>query len=127
MSARIENARITDTFLGIEGHGMFTFIIQLDFKEWSQAFGTYAIDTFNTETKQRDPSAVAGYAIARILKIAGVDQWEKLEGRYVRAKIEGGMVRAIGPILGDPDFDYDGTFWFTPADEFKQFEKDGEA
>jgi hypothetical protein len=113
----IENARIRSTSLGNDDHG-FTFWLNLDFGSSEQGFGSYRIrmdDALNPRNR------FGIHCIARILSVVGVKKWEDLPGHYVRARREGGLLRAIGPILGDPDYPkyYD---WFEPGTEWEQFE-----
>ena len=106
MNEYIENAQITDTFLGIEDHGIFTFSIMLDYGSSGQGFGHYSLDGYNKELKKREGWANGIMVLRGILEAVGVDSWEKLKGRYVRVKRVGehefsAMVRAIGHPIKD--------------------------
>lgn len=99
----IKNALITGTQLGYEDHGIMTFFIFLDFGGICGGFGGYALDSYDQENKSRKHSAYAGISIEAILKTAGVDSWEGLKGKYVRAETEGlgGGIIGIINILDD--------------------------
>jgi hypothetical protein len=86
---QIRNARITSTFLGDEDHGIPTFYLQLDYGGSSQAFGGYDLRFF-------------GYPILQeVIKIVGVESWEKLPGKHLRADADWGKVHRIGNLLSD--------------------------
>jgi hypothetical protein len=84
----ILNARITDTMLGYEDHGILTFSIFLDCGRYSTAFGGYCLDSYDNEKKCRIHSKYLGISIEKILKVAGVERWEDLKGKYVRLERE---------------------------------------
>ena len=90
MSEDIRNARISETFLGIEDHGMFMLAMTLDYGGTGQGYQV----TFGNSSELQD-------AIKAVLKVAGVKSWEELIGRYVRVRIEGGLVQNLMPLLGD--------------------------
>lgn len=96
----IKNAKIDGTELGITDRGE-SFWIQLDYGDSShQGFGGYRLG-----------GKFTNYVILGILNAVGADSWEKLKGTPVRAKVEDGMVRAIGHYLDEK--------WFDPR-EFKE-------
>lgn len=77
-------AKITDTFLGIEDHGIFTSEIFVSYGSGgSQGIGGYYLDSYIPEKKRRVGTAFGMEFIARTLKICGVDSWEKLKGRTI--------------------------------------------
>lgn len=100
MSYERVNVRIRDTMLGWEDHGIFTFLLRLDYGGWVQGAGQlYLGDSKGVHAK-------TGELISAILKTVGVDTWEQLPGKHVVAiKDEGfaGLVRGIAPILGGDD------------------------
>ena len=100
---RIENARITSTMLGIEDHGILTCFIHLLGDGWGCGFGGYVLDQWDDAHKQRVGTAFAADCILGILAAVGVEKWEDLPGKYVRAKTEGpgGGILAIGHIVED--------------------------
>ena len=100
MSERqIVNARIRSTHLGYEDHGIFTFLLDLDYGGAGQGFGTYALDEH--DGKRRVGTASGMGIIIEILKVVGVEKWEDLPGKYVRADAEHIKVHGIGNVLED--------------------------
>lgn len=120
MTKEIVNARITGTNLGIEDHGILTFMIFLEWPGCGQGLGGYCLD----KPISRDCETRAGFgpgliAIRKILETVGVTKWEDLKGQLVRAKVDGwGSSRPpiIGHILEDRWFD---------LKEFMDSHKDG--
>lgn len=95
----IQNAKITDTMLGYEDHGIFTCMLYLDYGGSCQGFGGYQLGKEYTDKH-----------IQGIMKAVGVDKWEKLKGQMVRVKRDpgyGGKILAVGHILEDK--------WFNPV------------
>lgn len=70
----IWNAIIKSTFLGIEDHGIFSFMLTLEERSQGQGFGGYELKY----EKYGIP------LLETILKIVGVTSWEELTGKYVR-------------------------------------------
>jgi hypothetical protein len=86
----IRNAKITDTMLGREDHGIMTFMVYIDISESGCCgVGGYAIDCYDRETKGRKFTAKGLEAISKILEVVGVDTWEELKGNYIRVKDNG--------------------------------------
>lgn len=108
MSIRGEiiNATIERTMLGVEDHGLLTACITLKYAGSSQVFGGYSFGSAGRPAL----SAVGMEFIRRVLKIAGVERWEDLKGRPVRADADHGTVYGIGHFI-DGDF-------FYPREEF---------
>lgn len=102
-SDNIVNARISSTMLGIEDHGIMTFMISLDYGGMAQGYGGYAMDSYNPTTKKRIGSSFGIEAIRFILETVGVDRWENLLGKYVRVERGDnyGKIIAIGNIIED--------------------------
>ena len=73
----VHNAAIKRTFLGIEGHGIFTFSIELEFGVGGQCFGNYALISGSKPNHSIS-------LLKDIINVVGVDSWEKLLGKYVR-------------------------------------------
>lgn len=90
----IQNAKISGTELGGNERGP-SFWVYLDYGGAGQGFGGYRLGGEFTH-----------YVIMGILEAVGVDSWEQLKGKPVRAKIEDGTIVAIGHFLDDK--------WFTP-------------
>ena len=101
--AEERNARIRDTFLGIEDHGLFIAQIGMDYGGSHQGFQRildYSGDNSLTVIRQ-------------ILEVIGVDSWEALRGKHCRVRVKDGFIRHIGNILDDK-----WTIW--PEDEAAQ-------
>lgn len=83
-------AKINYAFLGIEGHGIMSFALDMSYGTSAQAFGHYALG----------PNAAD--VLQAILSACGVDEWGKLKGRTVYAVIEGsgfgGLIRGLAPL-----------------------------
>jgi len=98
MKSEIFNAKVRDTFIGIEDHGIFTAFIQLDLSDGTtQAFGTYDLRTHDAAFK----------FVAGCLRICESESWEKLKGSTLRARRDDERLTAIGKLLKDD--------WFEPA------------
>ena len=108
----IENARIESTMLGIKDHGIMTAFLHLDFEGSCQGFGGYGLDSYDREEEKRVASKACGYFIKRVLETVGVENWEDLHGKYIRAKRSFTKIHAIGNILEDK--------WFNPREEFER-------
>jgi hypothetical protein len=114
MSEDTKNAKLVDTMLGYEDHGILTFYITVDFGGSGQAFGGYALDapprdrtgTLRVATKG------AGIIIASLLHTLDVPCWEKLKGQIVRVRGDYNRITAIGHALRDR--------WCVPAELFAQ-------
>jgi len=92
----IKNAKIVDTSLGYEGHGIMTFWLHLNYGGGScQAFGGYSLGGKNKGWKH------AMGLIETVLEVVGVGTWEDLKGEHIRVKAEHEKVHAIGNFLDD--------------------------
>lgn len=92
-------AKIRATFLGIEDHGIFTSVLDLDYGGSGQGAGTLCLDYNDRELGQRVesvPGAVHRWVLG-CLRACGVDQWEKVVGRTVIAICEDGW---NGKVIG---------------------------
>ena len=94
----IRNARILETFLGFEDHGIFTAILTFDYGGAQQSMPGFGL---------RDENGIGWGAeyLARLLEKVGVDSWERLKGLHVRVDIQGGVAVRVGHILKDQWFD----------------------
>lgn len=96
------NAIIESTMLGIEDHGMITCFLHLNYGGSGQGFGGYSLESMDSK----------GITfIRKILETVGVDKWEQLKGKYVRARWEHNKCHAIGHIIEDK--------WFSPEEFYK--------
>jgi hypothetical protein len=107
------NAKIVSTKLGKEDHGIFTAWLFLEWPNSGIGFGGFAFDEWDEELQKRvDKNGfVEGY-ISEILDTVGVDNWEDLKGKYVRAKIGGvgSKCQAIGNLLENKWFNHEEFF-----------------
>lgn len=105
MEEKIVNAEITGTKLGYEDHGIFTFSIDLKLSSPVSyiSIGGYALDGYDAKLDRRTFCAEGLEAIASILKVVGVDNWEDLKGKYIRVKSRGwgGTIDEIGNLMED--------------------------
>lgn len=111
----IVNARITDTFLGIEGHGIFTLSINIEMAGCECRIGNYCLSY--TENGKVHYEAKNSEAICRVLDVVGVDSWEKLKGQYIRVEKNGrGGIHTIGNLMKDE--------WFNLKEFFSDSQSD---
>jgi len=102
----IKNAKIEDTFLGVEDHGILTFMLYLDYGGCGQAAGSYSLGSGNP--RQYSSCEI----IEKILEIAEAEKWEDLNGKFIRVKCEWNKVHEIGHPLKDK--------WLNFAEFFKK-------
>lgn len=106
-STHIENALITSTMLGYEDHGILTAFVHVSGEGWGVGFGGFALDAWDEATKKRIGTAYGCQFIADVLRVVGVDAWEKLAGQHVRVESEGlgGRALRLGHITKNQWFD----------------------
>ena len=105
----IKNAKIKDTMLGIEDHGIMTFMLHLDYEGSGQGAGGYSLDTpikKDGQHWQRVGTAGGMNLVMEIMKVVGVSKWEDLKGKYIRAQADQRKVHAIGHFLKDEWLDF---------------------
>ena len=103
----IKNAKITDTMLGREDHGIFTFAIYVEISGGGCCgIGTYCLDHYDREKECRVFNAKGLEVISNILDVVGVDTWEQLKGKFIRVKDEGwgSPIEEIGNLMSDKWF-----------------------
>ncbi len=115
-------AKITDTFLGREDHGVLTATITVTYGNSSfQGIGGYTLDGYDRETKERTYTGYGLEFIARILEVCNVQSWEKLKGRTIFVLMENEKygARVLGikslPTEGNASFIFDDL-----ADKYKE-------
>jgi hypothetical protein len=101
-----KNAKIENTYLGYEGHGILTCYLALSYGGSGQSFGGYEL---------KHPAYGINF-IDKILKTIGVDSWEQLSGKMIRVKAERTGISAIGHIIEEK--------WFSPQDLEKEANND---
>ncbi len=98
--------------LGIEDHGIMTFMIHISFGGTGQGFGGFALDRPPIKqgyTSPRLPTAYGMGVVMHLLRVFDVDRWEKVQGLYCRVRRKDGSwnstLQAIGHIVQDRWFD----------------------
>lgn len=104
----VKNAKITHVSITMADHGCLTFWLTLEGSGWGCGFGGYCIGKGHRGAKEF--SAKNGWgleAMMRIMDTVGVETWEDLKGKYVRAEVEswGGTITKIGNIMDNKWFD----------------------
>src|SRR4051812_19355959 len=94
--------------LGVEDRGILTCWLNLDFGGSGQGFGGYALDQWDEEKDARLGTAYGMEFIRRLMNVVGVEKWEDLVGKHVRAETDWSRVHRIGHITRDK--------WFNPSD-----------
>lgn len=113
-----KNALINDTLLGYEDHGIFTFILHLDYGGSGQGAGMYTLDSYDKVLKRRVGKGYSLDLIMQILNIVGVRSWEELKGKHIRVRADFGKVYAIGNLLKEE--------WLVFEDFFAPYRKESE-
>lgn len=97
-----KNAIIKSTTLGIEDHGILTFWLHLEYDGSGQGFGGYALDEYDVKEKRRKGTIFGCQTILDVLRVVGVDSWEKLPGSSVRVtSTPDGSISSLGHFLKD--------------------------
>ena len=104
----IRTARILDTAIVMGDHGCLTFDLMLEGNGWRVNYGGYAIaHGYRGATEFRAENGDGLEAMMLIMEVVGVDRWEDLKGKIIRAKSEwrsGSSVDIIGNIIEDKWF-----------------------
>ena len=90
--SEVRNARIVDTYLGYEDHGIFIVQVNLDYGSSRQSL-QYAV------SPESDLTLLT--VLKELMNAVGVMSWEQLKGKHCRAMIQKGMVRQLGNIIED--------------------------
>jgi len=109
----LHNAIIKSAGISNEDHGVLSAWLGLDYGGNVQGFGGYILYSPKRVHQQGN---YAGHFIWRVLEVAGVTSWGKLEGKTIRVKSEHSKVHAIGHIVRD--------LWFNPSDEFEKMKEE---
>ena len=102
-----KNAKITGTMLGIEDHGIMTFMLHLKYGgSSSQGAGGYGLDEYRKTLDKRVGTAFGMELVKAILETVGVNTWEELPGKMIRVKADHQKVHAIAHVLDDNWLDF---------------------
>ena len=101
-----EIAKIRRAYLGVEDHGILACSIDFDFGGSGQGTGCYCLDEpIHDEDGKfigREGTAYGMQFVAAVMRAAGVESWDKLEGRTVFALRDsegwGGKIIGIAPL-----------------------------
>jgi hypothetical protein len=110
MTAKIKNAIVESVTIDDAERGVLNAWLHLDYGGSGQGFGGYALYMPKGFKNHDAKSGYAGHFIWRCMEIAGVTKWEKIAGKAIRAKIEDGLVVAVGHITKDD--------WFEPRKDW---------
>ncbi len=99
MKDNTKTARIIDTFLGIDDHGIFTLGLTLEREVGIQGFGYHNLQYKKYGIKY----------LRKILETLEADSWESLNGMYLRCYSENSLIKGIGHIVKDK--------WFNPEQD----------
>lgn len=86
----IENAIVGSIFVGLEGHGIPTIMVDLDFGS-HQGFGGY-------DLRYKDTAATF---IKGLCRVTECDDLSEMNGKVVRIERGGGMIQRIGHPVRD--------------------------
>jgi hypothetical protein len=108
-----KNAKITSTKLGaLSERGIMNFWIMLDYGDGChQGLGGYALDSYDKEKGKRAQTKLTGELVFNILNVLELDSWEDLNGKYIRAIMEGAndfsaQVVGVAHIIKDQEFNF---------------------
>jgi hypothetical protein len=96
--SEIVNVKATSTFIGKEDHGVFTIGVELSGSGIGIMYGGYGY------TNMPEYHVLAMIELIRVFDVA---QWEKIPGKFCRAKLEGSRVVAVGHLIEDIWFSFD--------------------
>ena len=106
---RIENALITNVDLSMADHGCFTLAMTLEGGGWGVVYGGYCLGKgyLVADDNFFDGSAAGMEYLIRIMDTVGVENFQDLNGKYVRVATKGwgSSVKIIGNIIKDKWFD----------------------
>lgn len=131
---RKDIAKITDTMLGTESHGIFTCYLTVDYGGSGQSVGGYSLDTpIQDENGKHAGRIGTGYGmefIIRVMRACGVSKWEDVKGRtiFVLQDLEpDALALGTAKVLGIENLPTEKGEQFIFADLAKEFLLEGEA
>lgn len=80
----MENATITDVFVGREDHGILTLWLQLQGDGWGVGYGGYSLDQWDEQEGRRVGSSLLADLILALFDTFEVDSLDKLKGKPCR-------------------------------------------
>jgi hypothetical protein len=91
---------IDSTVLGVNDHGIFDCWLHIDFGGSMQGFGGYRLDEYDETTGDSKPSEFGMAYIMSVMRVLGVDTWEKVKGRtiWVFRKSDYDQIVGIGSV-----------------------------
>ena len=115
----IQNAVITGVTISMADHGCLTFGLVLSGEGWGCTYGGVCIGHGYLGADRFDGSAKGLEAMMRIMDTVGVERWEDLEGKYIRAETNGwgDTITKIGHITQNKWFDLKKIFEWGEEDE----------
>src|SRR5215207_2568589 len=78
-----EQMTIRSTMLGYEDHGILTVSVACQGAGSGVSFGGYALDEWRADKECRIPTAYGLDHVVQIMRVVGVESWEKLPGKQV--------------------------------------------
>lgn len=105
----VQNAIIESAAINIERGGILDVSLQLCLEGGSQSFGGWSL-YLDRSFANHKMEGIAGHHIFRVMKIAGVEHWDKLKGKSIRVRGDSNKLDAIGHIVKDD--------WFCPKEEY---------
>lgn len=103
-----KNAVIKSVRISNADHGCLSIWLDLDYGGSGQAFGGFSL--FRNGKTHKDSGARCGHFIDRVLKVAGVTNWDQVAGKTIRVLADHSSIEGIGHIVED--------IWFRPKVDF---------
>lgn len=105
-----EIAKIRRAYFGTEDHGLLACFLDFDFGGSGQGTGGHCLDEQIRDDEGnflgREGTAYGMQFLAAVMRAAGVDSWEKVEGRTVFALRDkegfGGVIVGLAPLPTEP-------------------------
>lgn len=120
--SQVVNARIVNTTITMENNGVLTFYITLKGDGWGVNYGGFVIANGYVGSQYFTAENGGGLvAMMKIMDTVGVSKWEDLNGKYIRAVVDGWgeRVKVIGNIISDK--------WFNIDEFFETYGKEDES
>lgn len=116
MNGEQQIAKITDTFLGFEDHGLLTASVTLTYGGASQSIGHRCFGSVDESRSDWSRSHERGMDFVRRLLLAcGVNRWEQLKGRTVLVTATHCEVQRVDPLPTEHGESFDIVAWAKEA------------